>query len=111
MIRRPPRSTLFPYTTLFRSVMLHVAHLDRRGVRAQEQVLPGALQIKRVVHRTRGVVLGLIERSEVVEVGLDLGTVRYVESDRAEELFDALDRPRRGMQAAAGKAAPRQSHV
>src|SRR5258705_1754542 len=27
MIRRPPRSTLFPYTTLFRSaVVLHVAH-------------------------------------------------------------------------------------
>src|SRR5690348_18053634 len=23
MIRRPPRSTLFPYTTLFRSVVLH----------------------------------------------------------------------------------------
>src|SRR2546426_3706549 len=23
MIRRPPRSTLFPYTTLFRSVMAH----------------------------------------------------------------------------------------
>src|SRR3712207_7993491 len=30
MIRRPPRSTLFPYTTLFRS--RHV--LDRRDVRA-----------------------------------------------------------------------------
>src|SRR5260370_19892184 len=29
MIRRPPRSTLFPYTTLFRSV-----HLQRRGARA-----------------------------------------------------------------------------
>src|SRR5437762_7367439 len=28
MIRRPPRSTLFPYTTLFRSV----AELDKRGV-------------------------------------------------------------------------------
>src|SRR5689334_25443738 len=27
MIRRPPRSTLFPYTTLFRSVVvLHLAH-------------------------------------------------------------------------------------
>src|SRR3712207_7174959 len=25
MIRRPPRSTLFPYTTLFRSERLHVA--------------------------------------------------------------------------------------
>src|SRR2546427_7046593 len=30
MIRRPPRSTLFPYTTLFRSGAL-VAHLARRG--------------------------------------------------------------------------------
>src|SRR2546430_11459966 len=31
MIRRPPRSTLFPYTTLFRSVLLreHLAVLDR----------------------------------------------------------------------------------
>src|SRR3712207_7624487 len=27
MIRRPPRSTLFPYTTLFRSVVLRVEHL------------------------------------------------------------------------------------
>src|SRR3712207_8522920 len=27
MIRRPPRSTLFPYTTLFRSVGLHERHL------------------------------------------------------------------------------------
>src|SRR5256885_3319590 len=26
MIRRPPRSTLFPYTTLFRSAALHVSH-------------------------------------------------------------------------------------
>src|SRR5690242_21411361 len=31
MIRRPPRSTLFPYTTLFRSELLGVA-LDRREV-------------------------------------------------------------------------------
>src|SRR3712207_8763341 len=27
MIRRPPRSTLFPYTTLFRSVAYGVVHL------------------------------------------------------------------------------------
>src|SRR3712207_8458757 len=26
MIRRPPRSTLFPYTTLFRSVLLSIEH-------------------------------------------------------------------------------------
>src|SRR5256886_6841163 len=27
MIRRPPRSTLFPYTTLFRSAALHAIHM------------------------------------------------------------------------------------
>src|SRR3989441_5233071 len=33
MIRRPPRSTLFPYTTLFRSLLLHtLANLKRYGV-------------------------------------------------------------------------------
>src|SRR5256885_2468528 len=31
MIRRPPRSTLFPYTTLFRSVLADVAGLGERG--------------------------------------------------------------------------------
>src|SRR5256885_11560299 len=30
MIRRPPRSTLFPYTTLFRSVQLHEQRKARR---------------------------------------------------------------------------------
>src|SRR3712207_7071313 len=30
MIRRPPRSTLFPYTPLFRSHPIILAHLDRR---------------------------------------------------------------------------------
>src|SRR2546430_17400203 len=34
MIRRPPRSTLFPYTTLFRSKV-------RLGVRAAEEMLAG----------------------------------------------------------------------
>src|SRR5260370_9518630 len=28
MIRRPPRSTLFPYTTLFRSLLVEDAHAD-----------------------------------------------------------------------------------
>src|SRR2546430_13539543 len=31
MIRRPPRSTLFPYTTLFRSVELRRCHSPKRG--------------------------------------------------------------------------------
>src|SRR3712207_8257545 len=39
MIRRPPRSALFPYTTLFRSDDLHLAelrHLDADRARALE---------------------------------------------------------------------------
>src|SRR5258706_6973058 len=32
MIRRPPRSTLFPYTTLFRSIFLiYLRHFGRSG--------------------------------------------------------------------------------
>src|SRR5256885_7124977 len=41
MIRRPPRSTLFPYTTLFRSVIAHgivVAHLAAREQRQRGNV-------------------------------------------------------------------------
>src|SRR3712207_7118957 len=39
MIRRPPRSTLFPYTTLFRSLQLatHFEQLLRRIVAAPHQ--------------------------------------------------------------------------
>src|SRR5579871_6923925 len=33
MIRRPPRSTLFPYTTLFRSCQLARRHLSGRPTR------------------------------------------------------------------------------
>src|SRR5688572_31803225 len=41
MIRRPPRSTLFPYTTLFRSVP------DGRGARGGLVVLQGAAGVPR----------------------------------------------------------------
>src|SRR2546429_3881698 len=46
MIRRPPRSTLFPYTTLFRSVLaldLHV--LLREQLRLVGQLGVGLLQL------------------------------------------------------------------
>src|SRR2546427_7969414 len=36
MIRRPPRSTLFPYTTLFRSVLDHLGRTDE-GLRLLQQ--------------------------------------------------------------------------
>src|SRR3712207_8358617 len=33
MIRRPPRSTLFPYTTLFRSDLVGAAEVEQRHLR------------------------------------------------------------------------------
>src|SRR3712207_8623442 len=39
MIRRPPRSTLFPYTTLFRSGMSHRAFAAAMGVAFRESRL------------------------------------------------------------------------
>src|SRR5438034_6977499 len=41
MIRRPPRSTLFPYTTLFRSLRpgLALVRIEQVGGRSKEKVL------------------------------------------------------------------------
>src|SRR3712207_7239590 len=50
MIRRPPRSTLFPYTTLFRSaVRAQAGRFERDGLQAQPyaeraDLQPGALR-------------------------------------------------------------------
>src|SRR2546422_10565886 len=46
MIRRPPRSTLFPYTTLFRSVAFQ-AWLAQQAQREREALRPpGAEQVR-----------------------------------------------------------------
>src|SRR2546430_7732191 len=48
MIRRPPRSTLFPYTTLFRSYLIHCyddsvhAPLGLRAARIYSRIAPEA---------------------------------------------------------------------
>src|SRR2546422_7967542 len=76
MIRRPPRSTLFPYTTLFRSVVVHpdtpVTDLSLAEVRkvllGERQYwtskLPVVLLIRAPVARERDVVLRVIRSEE-----------------------------------------------
>src|SRR3712207_6916953 len=55
MIRRPPRSTLFPYTTLFRSGLaeaLGIHGVDHHGVEAERDDVPQArLELQRLVDR------------------------------------------------------------
>src|SRR5258708_19075519 len=61
MIRRPPRSTLFPYTTLFRSRSTGLAEIGPHGPRAPSLVLP---QPRRIRWPARGLWLVPGMRSE-----------------------------------------------
>src|SRR2546426_4756434 len=71
MIRRPPRSTLFPYTTLFRSPLEHGALLAERVLRQQQ------------VHR------GMVD---LIGEGVDL-PVQLVDDARSEEHTSELQSP------------------
>src|SRR2546425_6100423 len=62
MIRRPPRSTLFPYTTLFRSVLV-----DHDPLRLPEIVERRVLELQAHLlrdHLRRARQLGDVDRSE-----------------------------------------------
>src|SRR3712207_8058740 len=74
MIRRPPRSTLFPYTTLFRSSVLPSSDPGRIPRRSRER---GAVAGEPVVEGRRRASGGLPHL-----VGDDLGQVGPVELDR-----------------------------
>src|SRR2546430_8217888 len=52
MIRRPPRSTLFPYTTLFRSIPLRWSR-SRRPAQPTQQASATALQRRAAASRSR----------------------------------------------------------
>src|SRR5262249_59413340 len=76
--------------------------------RAQEQRPSLAIleiHVERVLHRARRMILGAIERGEVVPVVLDLRTVGDLEADRAPDLLDALPGADDRMHAAAARAA------
>src|SRR5256885_13021606 len=79
MIRRPPRSTLFPYTTLFRSQ--HVRRrVDRLGQADEPLELVRSLQLVQAVPVRRDL--------PVVE----LGGVRVVRGEPADVRRRSLDR-------------------
>ena len=69
------------------------------------------VDIERVLHRTRRMVLGAVQCSEVVPVGLDLRAVGHLEPHRLEDRFDALDRQRHRMQPTFAAPPARQRDV
>src|SRR2546429_5861869 len=78
MIRRPPRSTLFPYTTLFRSHAfpgaVHVGEAGRAG--GVDECAVAAVQVQRV---------GISEPA-VREIEIGPSVVVHVEIGRAHRL-------------------------
>src|SRR3712207_7811279 len=56
MIRRPPRSTLFPYTTLFRSSPFGIASVSR-------QVPPGLFEFLYALSRAQGADRTLVQET------------------------------------------------
>src|SRR2546426_1783203 len=77
MIRRPPRSTLFPYTTLFRS---HPVDRESRGGFARRE-----RPVARHLH-SRGV--NFHDGARVLEVGVELAV-----AGRSEEHTSELQSP------------------
>src|SRR5687767_15690815 len=62
MIRRPPRSTLFPYTTLFRSVAVLGLVVQRsRGIKVECQ---NAIDLETFVNTQEAIEAGRQQRSE-----------------------------------------------
>src|SRR5262245_54093033 len=121
MIRRPPRSTLFPYTTLFRSLDAPVrAAIARRGVHMQvlaarqvrmearlfddrtdprERLRPPARKVMaEQLHRARG---RLREPQQQPHERRLTGTVASEEAERAAARHLQVDRLQRGTRAEA----------
>src|SRR2546430_17662591 len=72
MIRRPPRSTLFPYTTLFRSTAIeHPVWIEKVVTLASEQT---------------GIFYPLVKRGTYVEQGMKVG---YVTDYVGKIIFEA----------------------
>src|SRR2546426_3894456 len=75
MIRRPPRSTLFPYTTLFRSYLI-----DRGWVKTIDQ--------EKTVRVKGGTVPSVVTRYEIAAPGIE-----KLEGERSEEHTSELQSP------------------
>src|SRR3989441_9515603 len=102
MIRRPPRSTLFPYTTLFRSVALRLPAIRRFGVQLDAASLwVEATEVALDADVVPGSLRGRADRAEP-PVGPVLGEI----ARPAHE-----PRPERGFVGGARPVARRRRHV
>src|SRR2546422_6989836 len=91
MIRRPPRSTLFPYTTLFRSLHVGTAarHECTRAAAQADQQAPGAPPAHAVARRLR---TRSEEHTSELQSRLHLVCRLLLEKKKKEKKRNVLDR-------------------
>ena len=87
-----------------RRLRSHRADLHRRGVGAKHQrALVLALDVESILHRPRRMVLGHVERGEIVPVVLDLGPLGDREAEVRENLGELVHHLAHGMDRADGR--------
>src|SRR2546427_13088971 len=94
MIRRPPRSTLFPYTTLFRSDVLSTRRLERARVEATVHFINSIIWSKALIFMCLAAGLFFSLRTRFMQirgfVEMCRLTVRGEKSDAGVSSFQAL---------------------
>src|SRR5256885_9938331 len=83
MIRRPPRSTLFPYTTLFRSLMASIGFFAKLYADAR---LTARTEAAQAVHARDDQVQRVEPSHAIVVVTLNDGTILHVRDRKSTRL-------------------------
>src|SRR5258707_11825645 len=78
MIRRPPRSTLFPYTTLFRSGVGKTALAEGLALRIQQGEVPDALCKSKVFALDLGALIAGTRKDRSEEHTSELQSRQYL---------------------------------
>src|SRR3989449_11426310 len=83
MIRRPPRSTLFPYTTLFRSALFDLAHA--KGMRILLRLTNTHMEEQPPMNSATwlGAILGAVRAHPALELGALEGNTHFVATNGA----------------------------
>src|SRR5687768_17721172 len=93
MIRRPPRSTLFPYTTLFRSdrAELDARELEAAGARVAQEIVDEAARPAHLRAHRRGLELRSEEHTSELQSRLHLVCRLLLEKKKKKKKYKRKD--------------------
>src|SRR3712207_7718536 len=88
MIRRPPRSTLFPYTTLFRSGVIIFSY--RTGIKDKNNNLYFNNEISNKISKLIGINIDEVESLQLGQEVLIKGVKKYSKNSRCRVWRDII---------------------